>query len=152
QRQWPEQHTLIALVARAWYFSRGPMDPDVGRLCHPGQRPRVQIGVVEEAATIEEALAHIADRALHLALGLGTIWPAGTDAKAPVGGDAPKLGVLERSTADPALVVDDHRLHLVEEQFSGHAAKEREGFFEAAHENAHRLAGIELQPQQPRVG
>jgi hypothetical protein len=69
-----------------------------------------------------------------------------------VGGEAHKLSVLEQPAADRTLIVNDHRLHLIEEQFGRHATEEREGFFQAPHKHGHGLTRIKLQPQQPRVG
>ena len=47
---------------------------------------------------------------------------------------AHELGVLEQLAADRPLILDDHRLHLIEEQFCRHAAKERERVFQSFHQ------------------
>jgi hypothetical protein len=72
--------------------------------------------------------------------------------KAAVRGKAHELGVLQQLTAAGTLVIDDHRLHLVEEQFGGHATEACERFLQAAHEHCHRLPLVELQPEQSPVG
>ena len=51
---------------------RGPLlqravDPDVGVSVEPPEHARVEIVVRDELPTIEEALADVADRSLHLA-------------------------------------------------------------------------------------
>ena len=61
-------------------------------------------------------------------------------------GEARKLAVLEQPATERTLVVDDHSLHLIEEQFGRNSTEESKSFFEAAHEHGHRLAGVELQP------
>ena len=109
QRQRFEQDALVTVEAGARRFGSRAMNAHVRRLRHPRQRLRVQIGVVQEGAAIEEALAHVADRPLDLALGLRPIGTAGADAKAPMRREAHELGILKQPSADLALIVDDER-------------------------------------------
>ena len=105
-----------------------------------------------KVAAVEEALPQVADGALDLALGLRAVGAAGADPEAPVGGEAQELGVFEEPAAAGAAVLEDDGLELVEEQL---ARARRRSTAKAASrpvdQGAHRLAGVELQPQEPRV-
>lgn len=83
----------------------------------------MQVLVVEERAAVEEALAQIPDRPLHLALGLGPIGAAGTRPKAPVRSEAQKLAVEHEALAAESIIREHHGAHLVEQQLLGHAAE-----------------------------
>ena len=74
---------------------------------------------------------HVADRALDLALGLGPVGTAGPDAEAPVGGEAQELGILDHLAAVGSVIVDDHRLELVEEELPGDTVEVLQGLLEA---------------------
>ena len=52
---------------------------------------------------------------------------------------------------DLATVLDDDRLHLVEQKLTGHAAEVGKRRLQAMHQGLHGLPGVELNPQQPRV-
>jgi hypothetical protein len=82
-----------------------------------------ETGLAQERMAVEEIAPHVALRALDLALGLGSIRAAGADAEAPVGGEAQELGILQEPAAARPVVLDDHTLHLVEEDVLGHAAE-----------------------------
>src|SRR5688572_16346876 len=135
QRERLERRPLIALKAHARNLLRSAMHPSVGGLCRPRQRPCVKVGVVEKLTAIEKALAHVADRALDLALGAGAIRATGADPKSPVRRESRKLQVLEELAAARALVIDDHCLQLIEEQLGGYTAESAEGSFEATHQH-----------------
>ena len=68
-----------------------------------------------------------------------------------MGGEAQELGILEHPATSGAAVLEDDGLELIEEQLVGHAAAEGEGLLEAGHQGAHRLAGVELHPEEARV-
>src|SRR5439155_948369 len=73
------------------------------------------------------------------------------DPEAPVGGEAEELGILEQPSAAWAVVLDDHALHLIEEDLVGHAAERGEGPLETQHDGERRLARHELDREHPRV-
>jgi hypothetical protein len=60
--------------------------------------------------------------------------------------EAHELDVLEQLPAHFASILDDHRLHLIEQQLGGHATERSKGFFEPSHQNGERLPRVELQP------
>lgn len=101
-----------------------PMDPDIGHGIEPVERLGIEIGVTGELTAIEEALAHVTDGALDLPLGLGAVGAAGQNAEAPVSGEAQELGVFDHLASVGSVIVDDHGLHLVEEELLGYAAEE----------------------------
>src|SRR5205085_5543382 len=92
-----------------------------------------EVGVAQEGPTVEEIPAEIADRPLHLALGLGSVGTAGPDAEAPVGSEAEELWILEQPAAGRPVILDDHALHLIEEDLVGDATEGREGPLEPQH-------------------
>ena len=93
---------------------QGAMRTDVGHVIEPVAGLRVEIVVRREGAPVEEALPEVADRPLHLALGLSPIGSARSDAEVPVLGVAHELRVLDEGTIVVSTVLDDDRLHLVE--------------------------------------
>src|SRR6266566_1957542 len=82
-----------------------------------------EVRVAQEGPTVEKIPAEIADRPLHLALGLGPVGTAGPDAEAPVGREAEELRILEEPAAGGPVILDDHALHLIEEDLVGDAPK-----------------------------
>src|SRR6266700_919234 len=110
-----------------------------------------EVRVAQEGPPVEEIPAEIADRPLHLALGLGPVGTAGSDAEAPVGGEPEELRILKEPAAGRPMIVDDHALHLVEEDLVGHAAEGREGPLEAHHHGERSLARHEVDEEHPRV-
>lgn len=62
-RPLPLQPVRRALLQRA-------VDPDVGLTVEPSEHPGVEVVVGDEIPAVEEALADVADRSLHLALRL----------------------------------------------------------------------------------
>ena len=111
----------------------------------------VQVSVACELASVEEALTKVADGALDLALGLGAVGPACPWRKAPVGGKAQELAVLDERSSFEAQITRDDGPHLVEEDLSRHAAEEGKGLLEAAEDRPHVLAIIEAHPKEARV-
>src|SRR5262245_33680863 len=101
----------------------------IGLLRRPAQDLRVQIRVVEALASVEEVLANVSNRALDLAFGAGAIGATCANAKIPVCRKAQELGVLEEFAADLSLIVDDHGLHLIEEQLGGHTTERSKRLF-----------------------
>jgi len=90
----------------------------------------IQVAVPEELASVDEALPHIRDQALDLALRLRPLGFACPHLEAPVGCEANELGVRhELLPVQPAILRDD-RLHLVEEPFHRLAAKRRLNAFQ----------------------
>jgi hypothetical protein len=67
-----------------------------------------------------------------------------------VGGEAEELRILDDLAARGPLIVDDDGLELIEEQLAGDAAEVLERRLEPAHQRAHRLARIALDPEKPR--
>src|SRR2546426_1880713 len=101
--------------------------------------------------SVEEIAAEIADRPLHLPLRFRSVGPARPDPKAPVRGEAEELGILEEPAAGRAVVLDDHTLHLIEEDLVGHPAEGGEGPLKPEHHGERGLARYELEVEQPRV-
>src|SRR6266568_2402486 len=110
-----------------------------------------QVGVAQEGPAVEEIAAEVADGPLHLALGLRPEGTARADPEAPVGGEAEELGILEQPPAARAVVLENHALHLIEEDLVGHATEGREGPLEAQHDGERRLARHEFDREYPRV-
>src|SRR5690606_25233051 len=100
---------------------------------------------------VEEALSHVANGALHFALGLRPVGSAGSGREPPVSAEAEELGVLDETSAFHSQVSRDHGAHLVEEQLARYAPETLECLLQALEEGAHILAGKEAEPQQPRV-
>jgi len=104
------------------------MDAHVGRLGQPRQRLAVEVGIVEEGAPVEEALADVADGPLDLALGPGSIRPAGSDAEVCpastiLANVLPQMRLLpdcltEDVTGNGRLAADDGTEHESLSQFS----------------------------------
>src|SRR6266516_3177769 len=84
----------------------------------PGRAARAAAQAADRAAPP----AHVAHWALDLPLGLGPIRPAGLDPETPVRGKAQELGILQHPAARRTLVLEDHRLELIEDQLGRHAA------------------------------
>src|SRR5690606_440350 len=100
---------------------------------------------------VHEALAEIPDRPLHLALGPGSIRPAGAYSKAPVRREAKELGILDQLSALVAQIPGDDARHLVEEDFARYAAEEGEGLLQTREQGPHVLLRIEAEPQKSRI-
>jgi len=81
----------------------------------------------------------------------GPVWTADADTEFPVCGEPHELGVLEQLAANLSIILDDHRLHLIEQQLRRHATEERKRLFQRPHQHRHRLPRVELQPHQSRV-
>ena len=102
-------------------------------------------------AAVEEVLPDVADQPLDLALGLGPVRAARPDAEAPVQGEAQELRVLDQPPALLAPVLDDDRLHLVEQELRRHTAEVAERRVQPPHHHRPRLTLVVLYPHQPRV-
>ena len=92
-RQWLKQRPLVALEAQPGLLFHGLMQSDIGRAVEPAPELGIEVGVVEELPAVEEVIAHVRDRALHLALGLGPIGAARPDLELVVRGEAHELGI-----------------------------------------------------------
>ena len=57
--------------------ARGAVDAGIGDPVEPVLELPVEVVEITEAAALEEVLADVAERPLHLALGLGPVGPAG---------------------------------------------------------------------------
>jgi hypothetical protein len=141
RRERAEHGPLLPLEALSGDVAGRAMHARIGDLVKPGDGLGIEIGVASKGATIEETLAHVANRALHLALGLRTIGSAGANPEAPVGGEAEELRILEHPAALGPLVVSDHGLELIEEELARDPAEVREGGLQAADQSAHGLVG-----------
>src|SRR5690606_10430790 len=130
--------------------SGGAVDAAIS-LLQPATALIVQVTVAEELAAVDEIVADVVDRPLHLPLCLGTIRPASPRDEVPVGGEAKELLVHDELTAEEPKVLRDHRLHLSEEELPGHTAEEVEGLFQAGEERPHDLLRIEPEPEQSGV-
>ena len=121
----------------------GPLEPRPGLL--------VEILVVDELPAVEEALADVADRPLHLTLRSGAVRPARPHPESPVGGEAQEVRVQYQLATARAAVRQHHRTHLVEQQLPRHPAEPPEGALQPLDQHLHRLPLVEPQPQQTRV-
>jgi hypothetical protein len=65
--------------------------------------------------------------------------------------EAQELRILYHASAVGAVILDDHRLQLVEQQLVRHATEEPKRRLEALTQHLHGLARIKLQPQVARV-
>ena len=72
---------------------------------------------------VEGTRREVTDRALHLAFRLGAVRPTRPTAKAPVRREAQELGIRQELAVIRPLVVDDHGLQLIEEQFTRYTTK-----------------------------
>ena len=104
--------------ARSWRIGREIwlLPAQVDRALQPARGLRVEIVVVGDAASVEEALADVADRALDLALRLRPVRPAGAGHEPPVPGEAQELRVQHQAAAGRAIVGEHDGAHLVEQQ------------------------------------
>jgi hypothetical protein len=118
----------------------------IGHGVEPVLQLHIQVIEIAEGAGEEEVLADIAERSLHLALGLGPIGPAGFRLVAIVPGK-----VDERPIVDDAAdgLADHRRLHTVVEDLMGHAADRRKCRHVAAQDRLHVLVQHEARPDQP---
>ena len=66
-------------------------------------------------------------------------------------GEARELLVQHQAATGAAIVEQHHSPHLVEQQLVRNPAERLEGALQAFHQDRHRLAGVEAQPQQPGV-
>src|SRR5579872_123270 len=151
RRQGLEHRAFIAIKSHLRHFERGAMQAQVRLAGAPGEGLLVKIRVVQELPTIEKALPYVADRPLDLALGSRPIRPTGANAKTPVRRKAHELGVLQELAADLALILDDHGLHLIEQQLRRYPTERHEGLLEATHQHRKRLPLEKLQPQDSRI-
>ena len=107
---------------------------------------RVQILEVVIASAQEEVVAGVAERAFHLALGLGPIQCAGTGTEPVVLGQLQQPRMVNHVTG---LVLAQHRgLHPIVEDLSGHPAE----FFDLPHvaaQHAGPVLPVDEPPGQP---
>lgn len=127
------------------------MDPRIRRVLEPVRRLRREIGVPEELASVEQIAAHVADRPLDFAFGLGPVGPTGPDAKAPMRGATQELRILEQLAPVGTVVLEEDALHLIEEELGRDATEVGEGRFQPRDHRGHRLAGIEAEPEESGV-
>ena len=102
----------VALEAVDGTFLRRGVPANVGRALQPARGLLVEIVVVHERAAVEEALANVANRALHLALGLCPIGPAGAGQEPPVRGEPEELCVQYQAAAGGAIVGQHHSAYV----------------------------------------
>ena len=116
----------------------GGVGAPVGDLVTPLVKLPVQIFQVLEPAGQEEVLAHVAERALHLALGLGPVGPAGPGMEPVVRGQGQQGGMVDDLTG---LGLAQHRgLHAVIQQPGRDPAQLGKGRLVAGHQHVQRLA------------
>ena len=120
--QRPQEGLFLFEPINGSLFQRA-VDPHVGGGIDPGPCLMVEILIVDERTTVEEPCSHVPYRAFDLALGFGSVGPAGSDPEAPMVGEAKELGVLQDAASIVPVIIDDHGLHLVEEQLGGYAAE-----------------------------
>ena len=150
-RQGEKHRPLVALEAVDRTLPGRGMPADVGCALQPAHGLLVEIVVIRKRAAVEEALADVADRALHFALGLGPIGSARARHEPPVRGEPQELLVQHQAAAGAAVVGQHHGAHLVEQQLLRNPAEPVEGALQTFHQDRHGLPSIELQPQQPGV-
>ena len=126
-----QEDTLVALEALSRLLLRGAVDPDVGRAGEPALELGVQVMVVQELPAVKEVAAHVAHRPPHLPFGLGPVGSAGAGREAPVRAEAEELGIVNQPAPVEPLIIRDDRPHLIEEQFPGDTAEERERLLKA---------------------
>ena len=123
----------------------------IGFRLKPMKGLRVEIVVRREGAPVEEALPEVADRPLHLALGLSPIGSARSDPEVPVVGVAHELRVLDEGT----IVVSTSSMTTAfiwsNRSSRGTPPEVGKRRLQAMHQGLHGLPGVELNPQQPRV-
>ena len=81
----------------------------------------VQVVEIAERSAEEEVLADVAERPLHLALGLRPVGPAGLGMKAVMAGEVEQRAVVDDATL--GRLADDGGLHPVVEDLRLHAAE-----------------------------
>ena len=121
------------------------MNAHVGHGGEPVGELGVQVVEVAERPAEEEVLADVAERPLHLALGLRPVGPAGFRVKAVMAGE-----VEQRAVVDDAAfrrLADDGGLHPVVEDLRRHAAEVGERRDVAAQDRLQVLMQDEARPQ-----
>ena len=126
------------------------MRTPVGDLIEPVPELGIEVVEIAEAPAEEEVLPHIAERALHLALGLGPIRPTSTRLITIVFGKRAQGGVVDDVPALGVLAME-HGAHAVIQDLPRHPAKRLEGRDMAAQQGLHVLAQHEAAPHHPAV-
>jgi hypothetical protein len=104
---------------------RGRVDPGIGDGVEPAPELNVEIIEIAEYAAEEEVFADIPERALHLALGLRPIGPAGLGLEAVVAGQIKQASVVDNEAV--GILADDGGLHAVVENLMRHPADRFQG-------------------------
>src|SRR5271165_3883779 len=90
---------------------RSRVDPGIGEGVEPASELNVEIIEIAECAAEEEVFADIPERALHLALGLRPIGPAGLGLEAIMPGQVEQASVVDDEAI--GILADDGGLHAV---------------------------------------
>lgn len=91
-----EMLDLLGLELHTWDALRRPMHPHIRHAIEPREALRVEVGVTDELAAVEEVTSEVADRTLDLAFRLRAVRTTRPDPEAPVGGEAEEMGSLQR--------------------------------------------------------
>ena len=125
----------------------GRMPPAIGNRVEPVPELKVEIVQVFEGTCEEEVLTDIAEWPLHLALGFGTIGPAGARLEAIMPRQIDQAAVIDDGAF--AVLAKDGRLHPVVENLSRHPADRLQGRDVAAQNRLQVLVDDEARPDQP---
>ncbi len=127
---------------------RGGVGARIGHLVQPLPELAVEVVQVAEAPGQEEVLAHVAERALDLALALGPVGAACPGLEAVVPGAGHQHGVVDHARL---VLAADRRAHAVIQDLARHAAQCFKGGGVAAQHRLQVLVGDEPRPDQPRM-
>ena len=144
------QMRLFLGQGRAGDALRGGVFAGVGPVVAPLGELSVEIVEIAESAGEEEVLAHIPERTLDLAPGLGAIRPAGARRRAVMAQQVDERRVVVHDAL--GRLPDDRGLHAVVQDLDRCAAHGRKGGDGAAQHSLQVLNGAEAPPQPAAVG
>lgn len=151
QRERLQHGGFVALEALRRLLARRAVDAHIGDVREPPRALIGEIGIAQKLAALQKARPQIADRPLDFPLRLRAVRLARPNAKAPVRGETPELGIFQQPTAIGPLILDDVGIELIKQNLTRHATEVGEGALKALHHGQCRLARYELHVQHPRV-
>jgi hypothetical protein len=102
--------------------SCGGMHASVGDMIQPLRKLHVEIIEITKAATEEEVFAYVAERALHFALGLRSVWSAGFRLVLIVFGEGTQGGIVD-DVAVLSILATEHITHAIVEDLGRRTPK-----------------------------